>query len=181
MNIQIGNFCLTEFDTQESALFYELVHANRPRLEDYFAGTVAFTQTPTSTNKYCLKIEHRRLEKDYFPFVLKEKESGKFIAWVDVKNIDWRVPKAELGYFIDKDYEGMGLTSQAVSHVIDHIIEEHKFRKLLCRVNGGNTGSIHVALKNKFELESSQNKMFGRASVIFIKYCLPVFSLRRHI
>ncbi|MFK7969255.1 MAG: GNAT family N-acetyltransferase [Bacteroidia bacterium] len=155
MQIQIQHFTLTAFNTQESAAFYGLVDANRSRLEDYFAGTVGFTKTPEAAHQYCIQMEQRRLEKTYFPFVLKDKTTGNLVAWIDVKNIDWRIPKAEIGYFIDKEHEGQGLTSQAVSHVVKHIVEEYGFRKLLCRVNDRNTGSIHVALKSGFELEGT--------------------------
>jgi hypothetical protein len=40
---------------------------------------------------------------------------------VDVKNIDWNVPKAELDSFIDSNYEGLGITTKATVLVIDYL------------------------------------------------------------
>jgi len=77
---------------------------------------------------------------------------------VDVKNINWEVPKAELGYFIDKHYEGQGITTIASRLVVDHIVSEYKFIKLLCRASTRNKGSIAVILKNGFELEGTIKK-----------------------
>ena len=93
--------------------------------------------------------------KSYLPFIIVNKENNDFIGYVDVKNIDWGVPKAELGYFIDLEYEGKGIISQALAVIIDNLTKKYQFKKLLCRVNSQNLGSINVALKNGFELEGT--------------------------
>ncbi len=36
------------------------------------------------------------------------------MGFIDLKNIDWRVPKSEIGFFIDTDYAGKGITSKAL-------------------------------------------------------------------
>lgn len=155
MNAKFINFKLVEFDTKQGNSFFNLIDSNRTRLSEYFAGTVANTRTLEDTLEYCNLIDQRMKDKSYLPFIIINGENNDFIGYVDVKNIDWGVPKAELGYFIDLEYEGKGIISQALAVIIDKLTKKYQFKKLLCRVNSQNLGSINVALKNGFELEGT--------------------------
>ncbi|MBC2846712.1 GNAT family N-acetyltransferase [Winogradskyella flava] len=135
--------------------FYDLIDKNRARLEDFFAGTVSKTRTLEDTLNYCNEIQKRIKSISYLPYMITDINTNEFIGLVDVKNIDMNVPKAELGSFIDSRYEGKGIVSKATDLVVDHIVEEYKFIKLLCRANSRNKGSIAVILKNGFELEGT--------------------------
>ena len=155
MNTKFINFKIVEFDTKLGNSFFNLIDSNRTRLSEYFAGTVANTRTLEDTLEYCNLIDQRVKNKSYLPFIIINRENNDFIGYVDVKNIDWGVPKAELGYFIDLEYEGKGIISQALAVIIDKLTKKYQFKKLLCRVNSQNLGSINVALKNGFELEGT--------------------------
>ena len=155
MNKHFENFKIIELDTQQSESFFNLIDSNRARLEDFFAGTVAKTNTIEDTIDYCKVIEKSVKNKSYFPYIIIDKENKKFVGLVDLKNIDWNVPKAEIGYFIDSKYEGQGIISKALASVIEHAIKKYHFKKLLCRANTDNLGSINVALKNGFVLEGT--------------------------
>jgi len=155
MNIHFDKFYITDFDTKQSIPFFNLINNNRSRLEDFFAGTVSKTKNLEDSIAYCSVIEQRINDKNYFPFVIISKEENKFIGLIDVKNIDWNVPKAEIGYFIDSNYEGKGVISKSLGYVIKHLIQTYQFKKLLCRVNSKNQGSINVAIKNNFQLEGT--------------------------
>ena len=148
------NFNISSFNTLNSELFFNLIDKNRDRLEDFFAGTVSKTKTLEDTKSYCKIIDQKGKDKSYFPYIITNK-TDEFIGLVDVKNIDWNVPKAELGYFIDADYQGKGIITKAVGYVVDFLIVKYRFKKLLCRVGSKNTGSINVALKNDFQLEGT--------------------------
>jgi ribosomal-protein-serine acetyltransferase len=39
--------------------------------------------------------------------------------------------------------------------LVDYLVEAYQFKKLLCRANNKNAGSLKVALKNGFELEGT--------------------------
>jgi len=155
MNVHFKNFKIVEFDTSQGRSLFNLINSNRARLSEYFAGTVANTKTLEDTLNYCKLIDQRVKNKSYFPFIIVNRENNAFIGLVDVKNIDWLVPKAELGYFIDVNYEGKGIITKALNNVITHLTKEYQFKKLLCRVNSQNLGSVNVALKNGFELEGT--------------------------
>ena len=135
--------------------FFNLIENNRSRLEDFFAGTVCKTETLEDTLSYCEEIEERIKAKTYFPYLIIETVSQKVIGLIDVKNIDWEIPKAELGAFIDQNHEGKGIITALGKELIHQIIKEHQFKKLLCRAASRNTRSIKVIERIGFELEGT--------------------------
>ena len=153
MKLHFNDCQISNLDTDDYLSFFNLIENNRKRLEDYFSGTVSKTKTKAATIEYCTVICERIKTKEYFPYVIIDKKSKTLIGLIDVKNIDWRVPKAELGYFIDYNYEGHGIITKALSLVIDFLIAHYQFKKLFCRINSKNIGSIKVATKNGFEFE----------------------------
>ena len=171
------NYKISLLGANDSGAFFELIDSNRQRLEDFFAGTVSKTRTLKDTLRYCDEIQKRIKVISYLPFMITDIETDKFIGLVDVKNIDMNVPKAEMGSFIDTQYEGKGVVSKATSLVIDHIIEEYKFIKLLCRANSRNIGSIAVILKNGFELVGTIRKDYRttKGEIVDLNYYGRVF------
>ncbi len=153
--MKFDHFKIALLQPEESKPFFDLIENNRPRLEDFFAGTVSRTQTLEDTIVYCKIIQKRINDRSYFPFMITDLRTNAFVGLFDVKNIDWNVPKAELGSFIDSKYEGQGITSKSSNLMVDYLVEEYKFIKLLCRANSRNKGSIAVILKNGFQLEGT--------------------------
>jgi RimJ/RimL family protein N-acetyltransferase len=153
--MQFENYKISLLEVGQSELFFNLINDNRERLEDFFAGTVSKTKTLEAALDYCKEIAQKIESKNYFPYMITDVSCNKMIGLIDVKNIDWNVPKAELGAFIDKAHESKGVVTKAADLVVDHLIETHQFKKLLCRANSRNKGSISVILKNGFELEGT--------------------------
>ncbi|MDO5981286.1 GNAT family N-acetyltransferase [Flavivirga spongiicola] len=178
MNKTFRNFKITLLDTGESERFFYLIDNNRSRLEDFFAGTVSKTKTLHDTISYCREIEQKILNKSYFPFIISDLKTDTFIGLIDVKNIDWNIPKAEIGYFIDVNYEGQGVISKSLRNVIEHLSEVYRFKKLLCRSNSRNIGSIAVAKKNGFILEGTIKKDYKttKGEIVDLDYYGRVFS-----
>lgn len=171
------NFKINLLQPNESETFFYLIENNRNRLEDFFAGTVAKTLTLEDTLNYCDEIQKRVQAMSYLPYMIADVSTNEFIGLVDVKNIDMNVPKAELGSFIDSRYEGKGIVTKATDLVINHIVKEYKFIKLLCRANSRNKGSIAVILKNGFELEGTIRRDYKttKGEVVDLNYYGRIF------
>jgi len=177
MEITFENYSISVFNTEQSADFFHLIDSNRVRLEDFFAGTVVKTQTLKDTIAYCEAISENVKKRSYFPYIITNNEDGSFIGLIDVKNIDWNVPKAEIGYFIAANFEGKGVISRGFKAVVEYLIKEYQFKKLLCRVGSKNTGSINVALKNGFELEGTIRNDYRttKGEIVDLNYYGKVF------
>ena len=128
MELETQECFLKTIDRYDAANFYQLLSKNTSRLEDYFAGTVAKTTSLKATEEYCLKIETLIENKEYIPFLILSKSDKKAIGLIDFKNIDWNVPKAEIGAFIDAESEGSGVISRSGTMLIDLLVEKYKFK-----------------------------------------------------
>jgi ribosomal-protein-serine acetyltransferase len=147
------NYSIRPISSNDSQAYFTLVDNNRKRLEHFFAGTVAKNRTPEDTRSFIVSILEREEKKLYFPFVIIDELSKNLIGYIDVKSVDWNIPKAELGFFIDEKYEGKGIVTKAVGLIADHCFREFKMKKLFLRTHKANTGSKRVAEKNGFEVE----------------------------
>jgi ribosomal-protein-serine acetyltransferase len=161
---QFEDFSIIKFDTSKGSKLFKLIDDNRSRLEDFFPGTVAETRTLPDTLDYCLKMEQKRKNKAYFPFIIIDEKDNKYVGFIDIKNIDWRIPKAEVGYFIDQHYEGKGVISKALSFVLKYMVKTYGLKKILSRAGTKNQGSQKVALNNGFILEGTIRSDFKTAS-----------------
>lgn len=139
----------------DSRVFYDLIRNNQSRLEDFFAGTISKTKTLECTERYCKEIVQKIKQKEYFPYLIIDVLSNQPIGLIDLKNINWDIPKGELGAFIDSNFEGKGLITSLAKDLIDKIVKEHKFKKLLCRVAKQNERSIRVVERIGFKWEGT--------------------------
>lgn len=138
--------------------YFSLIQNNHQRLEDFFAGTIAITKTLEETRTHLENVIMLNQKKNYYSFVVIDNITQKLIASLQVKNMDWSIPKAELGYYIDEGYEGKGVVTKALSFIIDFCFTELRLAKLYIRTHESNTGSIKVAEKNGFLLEGTIRK-----------------------
>jgi ribosomal-protein-serine acetyltransferase len=145
------NIRLVESTDQQN--YFQLIENNRPRLEDFFAGTVSKTKTLEDTGKFIEENIQKMKDKKYFPFIVIDTTNNQIAGFIDVKNIDWNIPKAELGCFVDKNYENKGLSSKALEKVIDYLFETYNFAKLFLRTHENNTSARKLAEKCGFEME----------------------------
>ena len=79
---------------------------------------------------------------------------------VFIKNIDWRIPKCELGYFIDKSFEGKGIMSKVIDDTISYCFNDLKMEKIFLKIGPENIGSKRIAERKGFVLEGVLRKEF---------------------
>lgn len=139
---------------------FNITEKNRGRLIMYFPKTSRSIKDIETTKKFIKQKIRQALQKEQFCFVITLKSNRELIGMVMIKNIDWTIPKGELAYFIDKDFEGMGITSNAVKWVVDYCFTELEMEKLYIKFNPENKGSKKVAIKNGFEREGLLKREF---------------------
>ncbi len=147
------NTTISLLSSKKAELFFELIKNNKHRLEDFFAGTVKRTNTLSDTIQYCLEVDERISFQQYLPYLIIDEVNNKVIGFIDFKNIDWSIPKAELGAFIDLNYEGKGIVTKTFNNLLEEVIKKHQFKKLFCRISKDNTRSIRLALRCGFKQE----------------------------
>ena len=177
MEIALRNYIIRPLNTKDYDSVFQLINDNRSNLRNYFAGTSKETATIEDTKVFCQNVEDRRLKKEYFPYVIIEPTNAQYIGWIDVKNIDWSIPKAELGYFLDKSYTGKGIITEGLSLVIEHINQEFHFKKLLLRIGSDNPKSMQIAIRNDFQLEGTIRRDYKTSSgaIVDLQYYGKIF------
>ena len=131
--------------------FFQLIQKNKSRLALYFPGTVKENKTLEKTKSYVQTKLRAYDAREYFPFGIFQND--QLIGLIQIKNFDWRVPKCELGYFLDKDHSGQGIITKMVGKIVQFCFETLGLKKVFLRIDPENIGSNQVALKNGFELE----------------------------
>ncbi|MFI5171990.1 MAG: GNAT family N-acetyltransferase [Chitinophagales bacterium] len=148
--------------------YFNLIDRNRKRLETFFAGTVALTKNIEATKIHLDDIISKQTIGNFYSFVVIEKNSGNIIGSIQIKSLDWNIPKGEIGYYIDEAYEGKGITTKAVAKIIEYGFQNLKLAKLFLRANSENKGSVKVAEKNGFEVEGKLRKDYKTTSGVLV-------------
>lgn len=147
-------------DTEDVTKVYTVIEKNRERLIMYFPKTSRSIKDLETSNKFVRQKIKQASQKEQFCFVVVLKSNSEIIGMVMIKNIDWTIPKGELAYFIDKDFEGMGITSNAVKWVVQYCFEQLEMEKLYIKFNPENVASKKVAINNGFEKEGLLKREF---------------------
>ena len=145
----------------EDALpFLQLIEQNRERLTLYFPKTLSLIRDIETTRQFInLKLTEASRKECYW-FLIFSSIKNKLIGALVIKDTDMSVPKCELAYFIDAEYEGKGITSIATQWLVNYCFEELGMEKINIRINPGNEGSKRVALKNGFSKKGHMKKEY---------------------
>ena len=151
--MNFDNYSLRILTHSDAELFFNLVERNRPRLEAFFSNTVARTKTLDDTRDYVKEIAKKIKNKIYLPHFLINEDNDFVTGFIDLKNIDWNIPRGELGYFIDEKYLNQGIGTKMLQAFGDFCFEHHGFQKLFLRTHETNYSARKIAEHCGFEIE----------------------------
>jgi len=153
--IDFDHYTIRPLEVTDLHQYFDLVDRNRKRLEDFFTGTVSRTQNLEATKQFLEDIAKKRNQRLYYPYLVVDKTSNEFIAFIDLKNIDWSIPKTEIGCYTNEQHAGAGITTQAMKLFVDYCFDHFKFKKIYLRTHHSNKAAQVVAEKCGFELEGT--------------------------
>lgn len=81
------------------------------------------------------------------------RETGTFVGTVSLFGIDWDVPKAEIGYWLDSTHTGRGYMTEAVEAVVRFGFAQFDFKRIEIRCESTNEGSRLIPERLGFQLE----------------------------
>ncbi len=151
--MQFENYTIRLLENGDVEKYFLMVEKNRKRLEDFFTGTVSKTKTLEDTKLFVEEIVQKSADKLYYPFLIIENTTKEIVGFLDIKNIDWNIPKAELGAYTDEHFAGKGLTTKAFALFVNYCFTHLGFEKLFLRTHQNNTAAQKVAEKCGFEKE----------------------------
>lgn len=156
--IQTSRLQLKSYNESDAARLHQLIIRNIKRLSLSFPNLTTLCSTPESTKAFIFLQRKEWMENARFSFGIYYQNS--LVGHIFLKSIDWHVLKTEVGYFIDTDFEGQGIITEALMAVIDFAFNKMDLQKVFLRVIPGNEASARVALKCGFRKEGLLRKEF---------------------
>lgn len=114
--------------------------------------------------------------RETLPLRMWHKADGVYLGGTGLHNINWDVPRFEIGYWIRARYEGQGLVTEAVKGVVEFATTHLGAKRIEIRCDARNTRSASVARRAGFTLESTMRKQdIGadgnlRDTLVFVKF-----------
>lgn len=158
--MKFNNWKLEKIENIQFEEFFNLIDNNKNRIIKTFPVTVSNCIDLKATEKFINKNIQIEKEKLGYYFYVRNSVTKNLIGYLGVKKIDYHISKCELFYFIDKDFEGKGIISKAVSEVISFCFNELEMNKIFICTSKINLGSQQIALKNGFDLEGVLREEF---------------------
>jgi len=133
--------------------FYNLVNKNSNHIGKTFPLTLANSDSLKKAEDFLEVSRNKEKTKEGFYFYARDIQTHNLIGYLCVKTIDYRISKCELGYFVDEDYQGKGITSKMVVDALDFCFNELKMNKVFICTSEINLASQRIALKHNFKQE----------------------------
>jgi RimJ/RimL family protein N-acetyltransferase len=149
--IESPRLLLRNYTLSDARRLYQLIDSNKKLLADYFPATIENTSSVMATRKYILDRNSDRKNGVHLFAGVFLKDGKTLIGQVLAKDINWRVPKCELGYFMDQAYHGKGLGSEAVNYFSAYCFEKLGIEKIALRIEPKNKASKKLAKKCAFD------------------------------
>ncbi len=140
-----------------------LYQANRERLSDSFPNAVASLIDEDAARIY---IQSKAVEWEgrtgfWYGIVSRFTPSGpKLIGQVQIKNVDWDLSRAEIGYLLAQEFEGRGLMSEALGLILETCFDSLGLNKVFLRTIVGNARSSKLAERFGFTKEGTLREEF---------------------
>ncbi|MEM6684380.1 MAG: GNAT family N-acetyltransferase [Bacteroidota bacterium] len=131
---------------------FELIQTNADRLYKYFPITAKEVSSLVAAEYYIQKKMREVASRKNYTFKIVASQSQLPIGLLIIKRINWKHKTCELAYFIDRKYEGQGITSAGISQLITYAKETLGLRSARIHIGEDNPGSLRIAVKHHFEL-----------------------------
>lgn len=133
--------------------FYNLIDKNKNHIQQTFPVTLANSDSLKKAEDFLAVSLDKEKNKEGFYFFARNIKTNELIGYLCVKTIDYRISKCELGYFVDEDYQGKGITSKMVSEALQFCFKELMLNKVFICTSEINLASQRIALKHNFKQE----------------------------
>lgn len=153
--IETERLLLIPYQQKFAKEYFTLIQKNKNRLKDSFPTILHSTTTEQDTQNFIeQKIFDWNKNKSY-AFLILEKSSNQLIGHFNIKELNWKKREADIGYFIDADFEGKGMMTEAVQAVLQTCFIQIQLQRLTAKVATTNNASVHVLEKCGLQYEGA--------------------------
>lgn len=147
---------LRSYREGEGQFFFDLIQRNSERFRIAVPASWLTMTTPEEGEVQVREfIAGWYLRKCFF-FSMWDRETGAYMGHTVLFDPDWQVPRIELGYIIDQQYEGYGYMTEGSRACVRFAFDELNVNKLMLTCRADNTRSYCTAERIGFTREGLQ-------------------------
>ncbi len=150
----------------EGAAVYNLVNNNRAFLEDHFPAFVRKIRSAEEGEAFARRKLSAWLLQEEYCFGIWHPEEANLIGYIQLSDIDWDIPLAEVSYFLDQNFTSQGLMTESLARIVQFGFKQLNLEKLRLRTLIDNYPSHRLARKIGFVREGDLRNEFRKPSGI---------------
>ena len=150
---------MRRYEAADAADIFELARQDRALLIREFAQLAALQKLQDAQAFVVQKREQWESAKT-FCYGIWQKQAREQVGQIQVKNIAWEIPSAELGYFIGAAWYRQGYASESIHAILRLAFRELGFHRIFVRILPSNQASLALAKKLGFQQEGLQRNAF---------------------
>lgn len=162
LQINTNRLLLRPYRSTDARALFEFVAHNRERMLDYLPMTVEQNTSVLAARRFIRERKNEYLnDKSCFLGIFLP--SGQLIGQIAIREINYRVPKCEMGYVIDERHTGKGFATEALNTLCNWCFTKLHMQKVSLRIEPVNTASRKVAAAAGFTLAALLRNDFRTA------------------
>lgn len=150
---------LRGYREEDAAGVLKLANENHGLLIREFAQIAALRNLVDAASFISEKREQRKAART-FCYGIWLAGTGGQIGQIQVKDVAWEIPAAELGYFIIEAQQGNGYATEAIRAILRLAFQELGFERMFVRILPTNRKSLALANKLGFQPEGVLRRAF---------------------
>lgn len=136
----------------DGKIIYESVLSSLMELKQWLPFA-QYEQTEESMEANIREAHAKFIQREDMRLLIFHKETKQFIGSSGLHNPDWRIPKFEIGYWIDTRCSGQGFMTEAVQGIADFAFSALLARRVEIRCDTLNDKSKAIPERLGFTLE----------------------------
>ena len=137
----------------DGAAVYEAVIASKAEIEPWMPWA-RVEYVPEMAETYVRNAQASFLQREQLPLLIFRRADSAFIGGTGVHDIEWDVPRFEIGYWQATAHTGHGYMTEAVNGLTDFCRTHFEARRIVIRCDSRNERSRRVAERAGYTLES---------------------------
>jgi len=138
----------------EGAAVYEAIQESLPELMQWMPWASP-EQTADDTEEYTRRAAAQFILRESLALRLWDKQTGEFIGSSGLHEIDWSVPRFEIGYWLRTSCVGQGYATEAVNAITKFAFDILNANRVEIRCDKNNTRSAAVPPRCGYTLEAT--------------------------
>lgn len=154
---------IRRFREGEGADAYQLLSDNRSALEEHFPAMIEMIRNADDAEAFVRRLIANWLLQQEYAFGIWLTETSELIGYIQLFEIDWHTPKAEVNYFIDREQSQQGIMTEVLARVVRFAFKQLELEKIYLQVLSDNYPSQRLARRIGFQREGMLRSEFKRS------------------